>query len=153
MPPWSANGAYVLPDSLEPQQSSRYSSRARPYLTLGRSGPSAAVKDCGGSLGISLIKKSNDRSQVLRNLLENPLLYPAASLLVDSGPSWKIVRQESPLAARADNVLYCIEKIAQRMFALRNIVARQAKIRKKELPFRVRDVAGIGLPCRVHAVT
>jgi hypothetical protein len=74
-------------------------------------------------------------------------------LLINRGPRRKIMRQKSPLTARPDDIPYCIKKVAQRIFTLRSILAHQAQVREKELPFGIRDVAWIRLPCRVHAVT
>jgi hypothetical protein len=111
----------------------------------------AAVEDRGGRLQLPVLEKSNDHSQVVRDLLENSRVHPPASLLVDSGLRRKIVGKVSPLTTSLDHVAYCVEKVAQGMFALRRILAHQAQVREKKLPFAIRDVAWVRLPCRVRA--
>jgi hypothetical protein len=61
--------------------------------------------------------------------------------------------QKSPLTARPDDVAYCVEKIAKSVRTLRRILSHESQVREQKLPFAIRDVAWIRLPCRVHAVT
>ena len=126
---------------------------ACPLTGLGRRLQRASIKDRRRRLGIPLGEKSNDRSQIMRDLLEDAGLHPAPGLLVDCGPRPKIVWQESPRTARPDHVTYCAQQIAQRMFALWSILAHQGQVWEKKLSFGIRDVAWIRLPCRVHATT
>ena len=128
-------------------------SSACPLTALGRRLRRASIKDRRRRLGIPLGEKSNDRTQIMRDLLEDAGLHPAPGWLVDCGPRRKIVWQESPLTARPDHVTNCAQQIAQRMFALWNILANQGQVQEKELPRGIRDVAWIRLPCRVHATT
>src|ERR1700730_11411238 len=125
----------------------------RTLTTFGRPRERASIEDRGRRLRIPLGEKSNDHAQVVPYLLEDTGLHPAAGLLIDRGPGREIVWQESPLTPRRDNVTHRVEQIAQRIFALGRILAHQAQVREKKLPFGIRDVAGIRLPCRVHAVT
>jgi hypothetical protein len=117
---------------------------ARSVATFGGRLKRASVKDRSRRLGISLIQKPNDSPQVVRYLLENTRLHPAASLLIYRGPRRKIVRQESPLAAGPDHVAYCVEKIAQGILALWSVLVCVAMIiaAKSATPER------LGLGCR-----
>src|SRR5262249_58181384 len=87
------------------------------------------------------------------DLTEDARLKPTARLLIDGRPSGKIVRQVPPLAACPHHVTQSVEQVTQRILALRRILAHQTQVREQELPFRVSDVTGIRLPCRVHALT
>ena len=60
------------------------------------------------------------------------------------------MRQKPPLAARLDDVPEGIKQFAKRALSLRRVFAHQGEIRQQKLPFSIRDVAGIRLPCRVH---
>lgn len=84
---------------------------------------------------------------------EDPRLKPAPRLLVHGRPGREIVRQESPLTTRSHHVSHRIEQLPQRIVLLRRVLAHQGEVRHHKLPFRIRDVAGIRLPCRAHAAT
>ncbi len=81
--------------------------------------PSKIVAVGSGSRG----EKSNDRSQIMRDLLEDAGLHPAPGWLVDCGPRRKIDCQEAPPTARPDQVTYRAQQIAQDMFAVSSILA------------------------------
>jgi hypothetical protein len=112
-----------------------------------------SIKNCCRRFEISIIEKSNDDPKVVRNVLENSRLQPAACLLIDCGPRRKIMQQKSPLTAGLDDIAYCVEQIAKGVCPLRRILAHESQIWEQELPFTIRDVAWIRLSCHVHAVT
>ncbi len=125
----------------------------RAVSTLWRRLKRTSIQNCRRRFEISIIEKSNYGPKVVRNVLENTRMQPAASLLINGSPRRKIMWQKSPLTASLDDIAYCVEQIAKSVRPLRCILAHESQIREQELPFTIRDVAWIRLPCRVHAVT
>jgi hypothetical protein len=74
-------------------------------------------------------------------------VVPATRLLRDGRPRRKIMRQQSPLAARLHHVLQRIEQFPQGVLVLGNVFVYQHRIQQIS-PFLNRDVGRIRLPHR-----
>ena len=84
-------------------------------------------------------------AEVVDDGLEASRGEPAAGLLVDGLPRGEVLGQVAPGGAAADQPSRGVEDIAQVVDALAGVLGEQAEIGDDELPFGVRDVAGVGL--------
>src|SRR5262245_23137627 len=126
---------------------------ARPAAALGSRLDRSGIHDHRRRLRGAPFQQPDYRPQIVTDGLEYPRLAPPPRLLIDGGPRWEVVGQKPPLTAGLDHVTQGVEQLPQRMIALRRILAHQAQIRQQKLPFRIRNIAGIRLPCRAHAPT
>src|SRR5262249_57575053 len=91
-----------------------------------------------------------DGREGVGGLLEDAVAQPPPGLLVDRRPRREVVGQEPPCAAGLDHVPQRVEQLPKRMLTLRGVLRHETKVGKQKRPFRVRDVATVGLPWSVH---
>src|SRR5262245_38415878 len=112
---------------------------------LGRRLDGAAVEDGSRRLGVAALGESEDGMEVVDDGLEAAGGEPAAGLLVDHLPGGEVGGQVAPGGAAADEPSQGVEDVAEVVDALAGVLGEQAEARDDELPFGVRDVAGVGL--------
>ena len=118
---------------------------AGPPAALGGGPQRAAVEDRGGRLGVAAVGEPEDGAEVVDDGLEAAGGEPAAGLLVDGLPGGEVLGQVAPGGAAADQPPRGVEDVAEVVDALAGVLGEQAEVGDDELPFGVRDVAGVGL--------
>ena len=98
---------------------------------------------------LAFLNQPQDHPQVVGDLLEHARVHPAPDLLIGDRPLREVVRQHSPLTSGLHYVADGVEHLAQVVRSLRG-VRISVRYGDQELPFRIRDITRIRLPCRFH---
>ena len=91
----------------------------------------------------AVVGESEHRAEVVDDRLEAPGGEPPAGLLIDHLPGREVLRQVPPGGAAADQPPGGVEDVSEVVDALAGVLGQEAEVGDDELPFRVRDVAGV----------
>jgi len=124
----------------------------RPGAAFGRALEGAAIQNHRRGLGGSAVAEPDQFAQVGDDRAEDVRHEPAPGLLVDRLPGRQIVRHVPPLEPSPGTEAQPVEEFAQRVLALRGVLAHERQVRGEEGPFVIGDVGRIGgAGGRVHA--
>ena len=96
----------------------------------------------------------HQQPQIVHQRLKAARRQPAARLLVDGGPGWKVGRQQAPGSACAHDPAQRIEDFTQRIAPLQRLFRDQRQVGGDQRPLLVADIGRIGFPGRrdgIHA--
>src|SRR5512133_4176132 len=104
---------------------------------------------CAG-LRISPLLFAHLPPQGLQDVLPDPFALPATEVVVNSAPRRKLMRQQAPRAAAAQDVEDGIDNLASLMHLIGGIWGNRRDQGLHHLPLRIREIGGIGHPTQRH---
>ena len=101
---------------------------------------------------LTALHPANDRAKVADHGLEAPRLQPAACLLIDRLPGWKVSGQHAPRRSCTGHPAQGIEHFAQFVLALRCLLIDQRQIWRRKAPLLVCHVRRVLLALIIRRI-